>query len=216
VEKSLLSPGITAYLDRTFVRESEIQKRLRAETRAMPEHGMQLAADQAELLSLLVQLVGARRALEIGVFTGYSSLATALALPEDGKLIACDVSEEYTSMARRYWKEAGVEGKIDLRIGPALETLDRLKAEGAVFDFMFVDADKPNYPNYYEKGLELLRPNGLMAFDNMLWAGRVADESNTEESTVVIRALNQRIADDPRVQGLLIPLGDGLTLARKR
>ncbi len=182
----------------------------------MPEHGMQLAADQAELLSLLVQLVGARRALEIGVFTGYSSLATALALPEDGKLIACDVSEEYTSMARRYWKEAGVEGKIDLRIGPALETLDRLKAEGAVFDFMFVDADKPNYPNYYEKGLELLRPNGLMAFDNMLWAGRVADESNTEESTVVIRALNQRIADDPRVQGLLIPLGDGLTLARKR
>jgi predicted O-methyltransferase YrrM len=215
VDKSLLPQAISEYLDRTFIREPEVLARLREETAKMPQHGMQLDADQAQLLSLLVGLTQAKTALEIGVFTGYSSIATASALPEGGKLIACDVSEEYTNVARRYWKEAGVDHKIDLRLGPALETLDQIAAEGLVFDFVFIDADKPNYPNYYERALQLTRPNALIALDNMLWSGRVANKDENDETTTIIRSLNQKIADDSRVQSLLIPLGDGLTIARK-
>ena len=182
----------------------------------MESAGMQLAADQGQLLSMLVHLVGAKNALEIGVFTGYSSTVTALALPDDGRLIALDVSDEYTQVARRFWEAAGVAHKVELRIGPALESLDSLAREGASFDFVFIDADKPNYPAYYERAVELTRTNGLIALDNMLWSGKVADPSVQDESTGVIRKVNSIIAADSRVESILVPLGDGLTLARKR
>jgi caffeoyl-CoA O-methyltransferase len=169
-------------------------------------------------MALLVELLGVKRALEVGVFTGYSSLAVALAMPPEGRLIACDVSEEYTSVARRYWARAGVAGKIDLRLGPALETLDKLLAEGRAggFDFAFVDADKPNYLGYYERCLELLRPGGLLAIDNVLWGGEVANPKVKDVDTKAIRVLNDKAAKDERISLSLLPLGDGLTLARKR
>ena len=215
MDKSLLPPSISAYIDQTFVREPEVLARLREETSKMPQAGMQLAADQAQLLGLLVGLTQAKLALEIGVFTGYSSIVTASSLAADGKLIACDVSEEFTGTARRYWKEAGLDHKITLRLGPALETLDQLKAEGLIFDFVFIDADKPNYPHYYNRAVELTRSNGLIVLDNMLWSGKVADPENADDSTSILRNLNKTIATDPRVQSILIPLGDGLTVARK-
>lgn len=170
-------------------------------------------------MALLVETIGARRCLEVGVFTGYSSLVVALALPPDGKLIACDVSEEYTAVARRYWAEAGVAHKIDLRLGPAVETLDRLLAGGqaGTFDFAFIDADKPNYDNYYERALKLLRPGGLVAVDNVLWGGSVIKpEKDKDPNTLAIRALNRKLRDDNRVTISLLTIGDGLTLACKR
>jgi caffeoyl-CoA O-methyltransferase len=162
--------------------------------------------------------MGARRCLEVGVFTGYSSLAVALALPDDGRIVACDVSEEWTSVARRYWAEAGVAHKIDLRLAPALETLEALLVEGEAgcFDFAFLDADKENYLRYYEVVLELVRPGGLIVADNTLWSGRVADPANDEASTVALRRFNDFLHRDERVDLSLVPIGDGLTLARKR
>ncbi len=213
-----LTDRLNDYLLEVSLREPPLLERLRAETAALPEAAMQLAPEQGQFLALLVELIGARRALEVGSFTGYSGLCVALALPADGRLVACDVSEDFTAIARRYWAEAGVAEKIDLRLAPALESLDALLAEGAggSFDFMFVDADKENYPHYYEHGLELLRPGGLMAIDNVLWGGAVADPARQDADTEAIRALNAKLHDDERVTLSLVPIGDGLTLARKR
>ena len=179
---------------------------------------MQIAPDQGQFLALLVKLLGAKKTLDIGVFTGYSSLVVALALPDDGKVIACDRDPEATALARRYWKEAGVEHKIDFHLAPALETLDQLIEQGQAnsFDFAFIDADKRNYGNYYERALTLLRPGGLIAIDNVLWFGRVADPRDTDKRTIAIRELNQKIYQDERVEISMLPTADGLTLARKK
>ncbi|MEQ8277109.1 MAG: class I SAM-dependent methyltransferase [Deltaproteobacteria bacterium] len=200
------------------VREHDVLRRLREETQAMEHARMQIAPEQGQFMRLLVELLDARRTIEVGTFTGYSALATALALPEDGKVIACDVSEEWTSIGRRYWEEAGVASKIDLRIGPANDTLDSLIAEGGAgeFDFMFIDADKSGYPSYYEKGLALLRKGGLIGIDNALWGGSIADASDTGADTEAIREIDRRVRDDDRVTSSLVPIGDGLLLARKR
>jgi predicted O-methyltransferase YrrM len=179
---------------------------------------MQIAPEQGQFMALLVRLLGATRGIEVGVFTGYSSLAVALAMPPAGRLIACDISEEYTAIARRYWAAAGVAGKIELRLAPALETLDALLAEGAAgrFDFGFIDADKGGYADYYERLLALLRPGGLVAVDNTLWGGDVADPANQDPDTLAIREFNEKLRTDERVDVSLVPIGDGLTLARKR
>jgi caffeoyl-CoA O-methyltransferase len=179
---------------------------------------MQIAPDQGQFMAFLIRLIGAKKALEVGVFTGYSSLCVALALPPEGKLIACDISEEYTAIARRYWQKAGVTDKIDLRIAPALETLDQLVTAGQTnsFDFAFIDADKENYLNYYERALQLVRPGGLIAVDNVLWGGAVADPAVQDESTQAIRAFNQTLHRDERVDLSLVAIADGLTLAMKR
>lgn len=199
-------------------REPDVLKSLRNETAAMPMARMQISPEQGKFLRLLVELVGARRIIEVGVFTGYSSLSMALALPEDGQIIACDVNEEWTSIASRYWEAAGVAEKIDLRLAPALETLDELVAQGASgsFDLAFIDADKENYGNYYERSLALLRTGGLIIVDNALWDGRVADHAVTDHETQAIRALNELASSDPRATSSLIPVGDGVLLARKR
>ncbi|HYP90269.1 MAG TPA: class I SAM-dependent methyltransferase [Polyangiaceae bacterium] len=206
------------YLLRTTVREPELLGRLRKETLALPNGGMQISPEQGQLMSLLVQLIGAQRTLEVGVFTGYSSTVVAMALPADGKLVACDVSEEWTSIARRFWREAGVESKIELYVQPAVATLDALlgRGEAGRFDFAFIDADKESYDAYYERCLALLRPGGLIAVDNVLWSGAVAEPANQRETTLAIRALNAKVADDSRVTSSLLPIGDGLYLARKR
>jgi caffeoyl-CoA O-methyltransferase len=187
------------------------------ETAADPLARMQVAPEQGQFLAFLVESLGARRVLEVGVFTGYSSLVVALALPADGPLVACDNSVEWTTVARRYWQAAGVGHKIDLRLGPALETLDELLAAGAGgFDFAFLDADKENYPAYYDRLLRLLRVGGVLAIDNVLWSGRVIDAADQEPSTTGIRALNQSLRTDARVSLTMLPLADGLTLVRKR
>lgn len=206
------------YLVNNSVRETDVARRLREETQTLAQAQMQISPDQGQFMHLLIQLIGARKTLEVGVFTGYSSYWVASALPEDGKIIACDVSEEYTSVARRYWKEAGIDHKIDLRLAPALETLDQLIANGEAgsFDFAFIDADKANYENYYERALELLRPKGLIAIDNTIWSGRVADENKNDEDTVAIRKLNEALHNDERVTLSMLTIGDGLTLALKR
>lgn len=213
-----LTPPLHGYLLSVSSREPEVLSRLREETSALPLASMQIAQEQGQLMALLVQLLGARKTLEVGVFTGYSSTAVALALPPDGKVVACDVSEEWTRVARRYWREAGVEQKIELRLAPALESLDQLLAEGqaGTFDFAFIDADKENYEGYYERALALVRPGGLIAVDNTLWNGRVADPSENDASTVALRRFNEKLHRDPRVDLSLVPIGDGLTLARKR
>ncbi len=200
------------------VREPAVLRELHDETAKLPMAGMQIGADQGQLMALLVKSIGAKRCLEVGVFTGYSSLAVALALPPDGKIIACDVSEEWTAIARRYWKKAGVDGKIDLRLGPATATLDDLLAKGEAgrFDFAFIDADKGNYLAYYERCLKLLRQGGLIAVDNTLWSGDVANPGNQKPDTVSLRAFNDALHRDERVDLALVPIGDGLTLARKR
>ena len=206
------------YLLSVSLREPEILRQLRQETNNHPEATMQIAPEQGQFMALLVQLLGAKKTLEVGVFTGYSSLSVALALPHDGKIIACDVSEEYTAIARRYWQKAGVADKIDLRIALALETLDRLLADGQAetFDFAFIDADKVNYEGYYERSLQLVRPGGLIAIDNVLWGGKVADSQFQNSSTLAIRALNQKLHHDERITLSLVPIADGLTLALKR
>ncbi len=208
---------VSDYLIRAS-REQEVLKSLRDETAAMPMARMQISPEQGKFLRLLVELVPARRIIEVGVFTGYSSLAMALALPEDGQLVACDVNEEWTSIASRYWAEAGVAEKIDLHLAPALKTLDALIAQGGSgsFDLAFIDADKENYGNYYERSLALLRAGGLIVVDNALWDGRVADDEVSDQETVAIRALNERASSDPRVTSSLVPVGDGVLLARKR
>jgi predicted O-methyltransferase YrrM len=213
-----VTDAIWQYLIDATVREPAVLGKLRDETSRMPSGGMQISPEQGQFMALLVELVGARRTIEVGVFTGYSSLRVALALPADGQVVACDVSEEYTNVARRYWREAGVDNKIELRLGPALATLNALIAQGerGKFDFAFIDADKSNYGGYYERCLELVRSGGLIAVDNTLWSGAVADPKKQDPDTRAIRELNAKIADDPRVSASLVPIGDGLLLARKR
>ncbi len=213
-----MSDRLHAYLLNTVSREPEILARLRAETGPMEFGAMQISPEQGELMAFLARLHGVRRYLEIGTFTGYSALAVALALPEDGRVTACDVSEEWTAIARRYWLEAGVADRIDLHLAPAIETLDGLLAEGRAgsYDFIFIDADKPNYDGYYERALKLVRPGGLIGVDNVLWGGSVADPDNVEESTQAIRRLNVKMQADARVDYVLLPVGDGLALARRR
>ena len=213
-----LSDALYAYLLENSLRETPLQRRLREETARMPGSGMQISPEQGQFMALLVQLMGARRCLEIGTFTGYSALAVAQALPADGRLIACDVDQNTTAVARRYWREAGVAEKIDLRLAPALDTLGALLAGGGAgsFDFAFIDADKANYDAYYEGSLKLLRSGGLIAVDNVLWDGAVIDSARNDPDTEAIRALNAKIAADQRVSCSLLPLGDGLTLAIKR
>jgi caffeoyl-CoA O-methyltransferase len=206
------------YLLSVSLREPEILQQLRQETANHPHANMQIAPEQGQLMALLVQLLGAKKAIEVGTFTGYSALAVALALPPDGQLIACDVSAEFTAIARHYWQLSGVDSKIELRLAPALETLDSLLASGAEnsFDFAFIDADKENYSSYYERCLKLIRVGGLIAIDNVLWDGKVADNNVQDSSTLSIRELNQRLHNDDRVRISLIPIADGLTLALKR
>jgi caffeoyl-CoA O-methyltransferase len=206
------------YMLSVSLREPSVLERLRAETAGMAQAMMQLSPEQGQFLALLVKLIGARRCLEVGTFTGYSSLAVALALPEDGRILACDVDEDFTAVARRYWREAGVEDKIDLRLAPALETLQAEIEAGAAgtYDFAFIDADKENYIGYYEACLTLLRPGGLIAVDNVLWSGKPAQPDADDELTEAIRAFNRLAHGDERVDQSLLPVGDGLTLARKR
>ncbi len=206
------------YLLSVSLREPDLLRRLREETAADPAARMQISPEQGQFMALLVRLMGARSCLELGVFTGYSSLAVALALPDDGRILACDVSERWTAVARRYWAAAGVGHKIELRLATAMDTLERLRESGAAgrFDFAFIDADKENYVGYYERVLELLRPGGLIVVDNTLWSGRVADPENAEADTVALRHFNEHLHRDERVDLSLVPVGDGLTLARKR
>jgi caffeoyl-CoA O-methyltransferase len=200
------------------LREPALLRRLREETAAEPSANMQISPEQGQFMALLARLTGARRCLEVGVFTGYSSLAVALALPDAGRLVACDVSERWTSIARRYWAEAGVSHKVDLRLAPAMETLEGLLAAGETgrYDLAFIDADKENYLGYYERVLRLLRAGGLVLVDNTLWSGRVADPENAEADTVALRHFNEHLHRDGRVDLSVLPIGDGLTLARKR
>lgn len=206
------------YLVSVTCHEPAALTQLREETAKMPMGGMQISPEQGQFMRLLIQLTGAKRALEVGVFTGYSSTVTALALPEDGRIIACDVSEEFTSKARQAWKNAGVEHKIELRLGPAVETLRKMleNGEAGSFDFAFIDADKNNYDAYYEAALKLVRKGGLIGIDNTLWHSRVIDPNAQDEDTVAIRALNRKIHEDERVTSCLVPIGDGLTLALVR
>lgn len=212
-----LEQHIYDYLHSVSLREPEILQQLRHETDQQPLSQMQISPEQGQFMALLVQLMGAKKTLEVGVFTGYSSLIVALALPPSGKVVACDVSEEYTAIARRYWQLAGVADKIDLHIASAMDTLDRLLADGEAetFDFAFIDADKSSYDGYYERALQLVRPGGLIAIDNVLWSGRVADPKVQDNRTKTIRALNQKLHQDSRITLSLVPIADGLTLALK-
>jgi caffeoyl-CoA O-methyltransferase len=208
-----LTDALYGYVTAMGARETPVQRSLRAETRKLPMAAMQIGPDQGAFLQVLVRMLRAKRCIEVGTFTGYSALAVALALPRDGRLVCCDVSEEWTSIGRRYWKKAGVERKIDLRIGPALETLAKLRGR---FDFAFIDADKPNYWKYFERCLALLRRGGVIAVDNTLWGGSVIDPGKQSESTVALRAFNKRLSRERRVDIALLTVGDGLTLAVKR
>jgi predicted O-methyltransferase YrrM len=214
----VLTDDLQRYMVDVGLREAPILARLREETAALPMHQMQIAPEQGGLMALLVELMGAKRCLELGTFTGYSSLAVAMALPPDGRIVCCDVSQEWTDIARRYWQEAGVEDRVDLRLGPALETLDAMLAAGEAnsYDFAFIDARKEEYDDYYERTLQLLRPGGLMAIDNIFQGGDVVDSADTSSDTVAVRALNEKIRRDERVSISLVPIADGLTLARKR
>jgi caffeoyl-CoA O-methyltransferase len=209
---------VHAYLLKVGTRLDEVKRQLRAETEAMPSGRMQISAEQGQFMGLLMRALGVKKVLEVGTFTGYSALCIAEALPPDGQVICCDVSEEFTSVARRYWAKAGVSDKIALHLAPATETLQKLLDDGqaGTFDFCFIDADKPNYGMYYEMGLQLLRPGGLIAVDNALWSGKVADDSITDDDTVALRNLNAKIHADERVECSLLPLGDGLMMALKR
>ncbi len=214
-----LTDNLHQYLLDNSLHESEILTKLRQQTAKHPLVDMQISPEQGQLMGLLVKLIGAKKCLEIGVFTGYSSLVVALNLPDDGIIVACDVSLEFTSIAKQYWQAAGVSHKIDLQIAPALETLDRLIAncEAATFDFAFIDADKNNYAAYYDRCFQLVRSGGLILVDNVLWYGRVADPTMTKDKrTQAIKKINQQIYNDDRVQISLIPIGDGLTIARKK
>jgi predicted O-methyltransferase YrrM len=206
------------YIRQVSLREPDVLRRIREATASHPQVSCQIAAEQGQFMALLIRLTGAKRTLEVGTFTGYSSTAVALALPDDGRIIACDVNAEWTAAARCFWREAGVEHKIDLRLRPALETLDQLLAEGqaGTFDFAFIDADKENYDGYYERALRLVRTGGLIAIDNVLWHGRLLDPAMQDEDTLAIRALNQKLHDDARVWLSLVTIGDGLTLALKK
>lgn len=210
-----LDDALYQYLLDVSLRETPLLKRLRDETQAMPMARWQVAPEQGQFLALLVKLIGAKRLLEVGTFTGYSALCMAAALPQGGSLICCDIPGDYNAIARRYWQEAGLAERIDLRLSPALETLAMLDQPEA-FDLIFIDADKSNYPNYLEHALRLLRVGGLAVFDNTLWSGRVLEENPESADTRAIQALNRALKDDARVDLSLLPLGDGLTLCRKR
>jgi len=213
-----LSDALYDYLLSVSSREPEVLRHLRAETASYPEATMQIAPEQGQFMTFLVRLLGVKKAIEIGVFTGYSSLCVALGLPPDGQLIGCDVNPQWTSVAERYWRQAGIAGKIDLRLAPAVETLQQLLAGGAAgtFDYAFIDADKESYIDYYELSLLLLRPGGLILVDNVLWGGRVADPGAQDQATEAIRRFNLHLKEDARVDLSMIPVADGLTLARKR
>jgi predicted O-methyltransferase YrrM len=213
-----ISGELWEYMRSVTLREPDLMRRLREETSQLPNASFQISPEQGQFMGLLMHLMGARRTIEVGVYTGYSALAVAQALPDDGRVIACDINEEWTAVARRYWREAGVERKIDLRIGRALKTLDDLIAsgQGNQFDFVFIDADKTNYANYYERALVLLRPGGLIAVDNVLWYGRVIDAAFDDPDTRAIRAFNAQLKGDGRVWLSMLPVRDGLTLACKK
>ncbi|MEB3293970.1 MAG: class I SAM-dependent methyltransferase [Synechococcales bacterium] len=213
-----LSDALHDYILKHSLQESDILTQLRQETAKLPQARMQISPDQGQFMGLLVRLMGAKKTLEVGVFTGYSSLCVAMALPAEGQLIACDINEDYTAIARRYWQQAGVSDKIQLRLAPALETLDQLLAEGqaGTFDFVFIDADKGNYQNYFDRSLQLVRSGGLIAIDNVLWSGRVVEEQSQDKIVQTMRIFNQAVAENPAVQVCLLPIADGLTLAMKR
>lgn len=213
-----MTDALYDYLLQVSLREPPVLRRLRAVTSRRPHAGMQISPEQGQFMALLVGLIGARRCIEVGTFTGYSSISVALALPPRGRIICCDVSEDYTSIARKFWREAGVDKKIELRLAPAKQTLDDLlrKGQAGKFDFAFIDADKENYGAYYERVLKLLRPGGLVAIDNVLWGGSVLDPKDQSVDTKAIRAFNKKLKSDKRVSLSLVPIGDGLTLARKR
>ncbi|HKV97268.1 MAG TPA: class I SAM-dependent methyltransferase [Gammaproteobacteria bacterium] len=213
-----MTDSLYEYLLQVSLREPPILQRLRAETAKLPQHGMQISPEQGQFMRLLVRMLGASRCIEVGVFTGYSSLSVALALPDDGHILACDVSAEFTAVARRYWQEAGVEKRITLHLAPALETLDGLlkRGEQGRYDFAFIDADKGNYLNYYERIIRLLRPGGVIAVDNVLWDGAVINKKDKSKDTVAIREFNATLLKDQRIELSMVPIGDGLTLARKR
>jgi predicted O-methyltransferase YrrM len=216
-KSTFVDPAIQEYIIGNVVREVPVLRELREETSRRPESRMAIGPEQGQLMGLLAHTIGATRYLEIGVFTGYSSLAMALALPENGYILACDISEEFTAEARRFWEIAGVAEKIELRIGPALETLARLRAEGTQpFDMAFIDADKRNVGEYYEAALELVRPGGLILVDNVLWGGAVLDASDDDADTRALHALNVKAGRDERVDVALLPVCDGLLIARKR
>jgi predicted O-methyltransferase YrrM len=214
----ILTDALYEYLLAVSLRELPVLARLREETAALPRAMMQISPEQGQFMALLAELLDARRVIEVGTFTGYSALVVALALPADGQLITCDVNADTTAIAQRYWAEAGVADKIDLRLGPAVNTLDALLADGGAgtFDIAFVDADKSNYDAYYERGLALLRQGGLMLVDNVLWGGAVADPEHEDEDTNAIRALNAKLHGDERVSLSLLPVSDGISLVRKR
>jgi predicted O-methyltransferase YrrM len=213
-----LDESLNTYLVEVGVREHPVLTALRRETASLPSAGMQIAPEEGALLAMLVRLLPAHRILEVGTFTGYSSTVMALAQPADGRITCCDVSREWTDIARRAWTDAGVADRVDLRLAPAVETLDGLLAAGEAggYDLAFIDADKGSYDAYYERALQLVRSGGLIAIDNVLWSGRVADDSVTDDDTTAIRALNVKIAADERVEVVMVPIADGLTLARVR
>ena len=217
-KRSLVPDEVESYVCELMSRETATARRLREETAALPMASMQIGPDQASLMAMLVRTSGAQRALEIGTFTGYSAMAVASALPQDGRLVCCDISAEWTAIAQRYWREAGLEQKIELRLGTATETLTAMLKNGAAgtFDFAFIDADKLNYDAYYEICLELVKPGGLIALDNMLWAGKVVDAASGDEEAKALHALNRKIRDDNRVEACLLTVGDGVILARRR
>ncbi len=213
-----MEDALHAYYIESTLREPDLFRELREETASLPESNMQISPEQGQFMRVLIELMGARKTVEIGTFTGYSALSVASALPEDGRLVACDVSEVWTAIGKRYWEAAGVAEKIDLRIGPGTETLDQLIEEGEAgsFDFAFIDADKTGYDTYYEKCLVLLRQGGLITIDNTLWGGKIANPSDNDSDTLAIRDLLVKVRDDKRVSSSLVPIGDGLLLARKR
>lgn len=212
-----MTDPLSEYMRDVSLRETELLRKLREETQSMPRAQMQITPEQGQLMAMLVQTLGARKTLEVGVFTGYSTLVVALALPEDGRIVACDINEEWTAVGRRYWAAANVAHKIDLRIAPAIETLDRLieAGEQGSFDFGFIDADKANYDRYFERVLMLVRRGGLIGIDNVLWHGDVIDRSKADPDTEAIRKFNRKLHEDKRVSLCMIPIGDGLSLARK-
>ena len=213
-----VTDDIHQYILDASVREPEVLKRLRSVTMVMPDSNMQIGPEQGQFMALLARLIGAKKCIEVGVFTGYSSLALALALPPEGRIIACDVNEKWTDIARQFWREAGVDDKIELKLQPAARTLDELLAAGGegAYDYAFIDADKTGYDGYYEQLLKLMRPGGLILVDNTLWSGKVANPKESDPDTVALRTLNAKIHADERVDISLVPIGDGLTLIRKR
>jgi predicted O-methyltransferase YrrM len=214
VAKSFIDPALQTYIESVTLKENDILRGLREETSAMPEAGYQISPDQGQFMGCLAKAVGAKRYIEIGVFTGYSTLVMAQAMGKDCQVVACDISEEFTNVGKKYWSKAGYGDNIDLRIAPALETLDKMIATGEEpFDIAFIDPDKPNMPNYFERCLKLVRPGGLILSDNVLWSGKIIDPIDQEENTLVLRKFNQDLFKDDRVDVVVLPIGDGISMA---